>query len=328
MSNDNSNEKIKITIFSTKLIREKNGLFTPDTLKVENVEVKKLLRDYFIHLDVLLYNMMKDDTKKRKLKVLLFNCSEKNNPTNDDEIAAKYREDDLRKRGVDVSIPCNADFVKKRIDSDFNERGANNGAILKRIIAWNLEEEMLNICIGGQEWDDLEKRTTLYHIAGSHVYALKCLDEENDELDKNQVKWIPCLIRCAQCLTNNPEKGIDLCLVLHDADLGRGTDFTKQDVVFVDKDKVIENKLDCGTLRDVDLCRIIFFQHTVNPITNILCKRVETGKEVREYLESVMLNYGKLNMIKDKAKKALESKCGITELKALDKELTEIINFI
>lgn len=309
----NATPKRQVTLFSTRLIREEKCLFGPDAKEAEKEKYQKTLLDYFVRLDALVIELLENDTSKEALRFMLQKHIEVNikNPTEYDVAAAKR-----------LNKTISTQFFNNRINAEVNN--SNLEALCARIMCWNLETEFYELCAKSENMKKIiDNFAIMYQLGNSDVYAVRCLDE--GYLDLKQERWVPCLVCCLKQLitpVDNKDEELDICLVLHDAEFGRDTEYAKHDVMRATDEDVV--KLTASALNG-DHCRILFFQHTTNPVTNILHAVEEKPDEIHREVRHLMDLYGELGKHIKNSREALNDAQGIEKCKQVNKDLIETV---
>ena len=323
-------EKTRITIFSTKTIGEEGCLFGKSAKETAHDEQKIFLQNYFSRSFKIinqLEHLLKMENGNESLKnIFLKRINEIKEISGADsaENIAKLMTDGDNRIKEEYTLDDNEIAIKECLDDEIKTQ--NTIALCNRVNKWELRKELIDLCRDSKEWEKINKKSTMYQIYTSHVYALHCLEPE--DMDKEMDQWLPCLIQCAHALTGRPSNGIDLQLVLHDAEFGRNTPFTKFDVMALDKNEDVTKAFPATQkfLDKNDECKILFFQHTTNPVTRILRTPIDdnNGDVIHEKVSDIILSYGRLGILKESSKKALDSENGIDESKMLDAKLIKL----
>lgn len=329
------NEKKKtITIFSTKMVQVEEGLFDKNAKEVDRAKTGEFLEPYFsrtINVTRMLESMVQTEAGKTRLLGLFQNKINQVKGGKDKADAAAI------KTLVGMRTMNDMEFIKKypvvgadekvemlfgvNIKDELNNPSDMN--LSRRVERWGLRDEVIKLNKDSEEWKKVQRKSTVYQIGESNVYALHCLDEE--DMDREKKAWLPCLLNCAFALAGRPAGGLKIQLVMHDAEFGRDTEYAKHDVMLLEDKAAVESEFEVvnGMLGENDDCCILFFQHTVNAVTRILNTPVsgEAGDSVHEKVGAVVESYGKLKEIKKDAREALDAEDGIAKCKDADKRL-------
>lgn len=315
-------DKTMITIFSTKTIGEEGCLFGKTAKLTAHSEQSPFLYDYFsrnMELTKQLDYLTGYEEGRRELYDIF---QKKLETVNENEIVDLMTPEDLRIKN-DYSLDDNIIAINERINEEINNRMIIE--LYNRVEKWNLRTEVIGLCEGSEEWNKVLKKSNMYQIGSNHVYALHCLEEEDMDIERNQ--WIPCLVQCARALTGQPANGVVIQLVLHDAEFGRNTPYTKHDVMVLEKKEDVVRDFPSvnNYLEENDECSILFFQHTTNPVTRILRTPIDEndGDKIHESVRSVILSYGEFGKTIKKSNEILGSESGIDESKTLNKKVIE-----
>ncbi len=309
-----------ITIFSTKTLKEDNCLFDNSVKQISNSTAQEIVYDYFLRIRELIYSDIINDKNKTDLFKKLFTDKLNSIESGFDEYATENDKTEAKRAKQNIT----KEFLKRRIDRDFLPGHYDIDNIMERINKWGLEGQVLDMCTDGESIKKVEEKSRIYQIAGTNVYALHCL--ENDDKDTSGKRWIPCLIKCAKALAVGASS-IDINLVLHDKDLGNNSTYAAQDVTILDNDEVRDIFDKTQTLlQKNDHCRIIFFQHTSNAITQILREPFSKSRDIHYEVKKAFTNYQELNEIKEKSAACLRYENGIIAAKKLNDNLNAIID--
>lgn len=320
-------QKTIITIFSTKTIGEEECLFGKDAKTTTHNEQEIFLHNYFsrnIKVTKQLEHILKSEDGQVHLRILFQEKLKKQK----EEFGISAIED-LMTEGdkslkSEFSLDDNEVAINERISDEIKKQMIID--LYNRVEKWNLRTEVIGLCEGSEEWNKVLKKSNMYQIGSNHVYALHCLEEEDMDIERNQ--WIPCLVQCARALTGQPANGVVIQLVLHDAEFGKNTQYTKHDVMVLEKKEDVVRDFPSvnNYLEDNDECSILFFQHTTNPVTKILRTPVDdnNGDCVHENVRTVILSYGEFGKLIKDSNETLDSDNGIDASKSIDKKLIEL----
>ena len=302
-----------ITIFSTKSVQVDGGLFDKDAKIIDCEECIEILETYFsrtINVAKMLGDMVKNDEKKKALLSLFLDKikREKEGKSKDEAIKSLVKMKTQNDMKYCESHPSAKDenkvetLFKVTINNELSN--PSDMDLCRRVEQWGLKDDVVKLNKDSEEWKKVEKKSTMYQIGDSDVYALHCLDEEDMDVNKNV--WLPCLLNCAFALVGHPADGVRIQLVMHDAEFGRKTEYAKHNVMLIKDKAEVEREFGVvnGMLGDNDECSILFFQHTVNPVTRILNTPETDGEKVHESVKNVITSYGNLKVYKDESKNA------------------------
>lgn len=314
------NEKRIITIFSTKSVQVEKGLFDKNAKVVDRAKMGGILESYFsrtINVNNMLKSMVESDEGKKVLRTMFQNKI-------DQVKGGEGKPDaDAIKRLVGMKTPNDIEYGKKVANAAVDEKveklfslniekeleNPSDMDLLRRVEKWDLRDEVIKLNEDSEEWKKVLRKSTMYQIGESDVYALHCLEEE--DMDREKERWLPCLLKCAKALMGDcPETGVRIQLVMHDAEFGRGTEYAKHDMMLLETKADVERDENFpvvkGMLGENDECGILFFQHTVNSVTRILNTPVaaKEGDSVHKKVKEVMDMYGELGRIKKNSKEA------------------------
>ena len=325
---------VKITLFSTKTINERGCLFDDNALLINDDRLRILLHDYFLKPRDMIHMIRKNEEKWKKLNILILSKLE-NIVDNIQEYATNKDLEESENENQEITM----DFLEDRIMFEYHDPDAID-SILERIEKWSLVNYLHELTPYQDIPEDVRDKSQMYQLPNSDVYAIKCL--EDNDMDISGTKWIPCLIKCAKLLAN--DSPVDINLVMHDKDLGNNTYYTLNDMTLLDDD-MVRLQFDIDTtnplLNPDDRCRITFFKHTTNFITNILNTPFSQNRDIHQETidgfkenydeygvkkKDVIYNFERLCNIKDKSKECLNDENGIETAKQLNDDLKTIIN--
>lgn len=318
-------DKKKITIFSTKAVGGKEGekLFDEKTPKVDNPVVQDLLRGYFsskvenVKVKEPLKQLLNKDGGSELLK-FFFDEKLKEIGANMKSLKTKHDIKFMEDNGLSDDDDLDS-IIGDVVRNEFDQKDAD--ALVERVKLWGLTQKVLE---NSKEWEKIVKKSTMYRIGESDVYALHCLEPE--DMDINKYSWLPCLLKCAFVLTDHPAEGLKIQLVMHDAEFGRETEYAKHDTMVLETRNEVEREfrvvMDEELLKENDECSILFFQHTSNPVTRILNTPETDGEKVHESVKNVITSLGQLKVYKEESKEAKT----IKECKAADDKLMKMID--
>ena len=344
-----SDEIKKITIFSTRFINgggnqegKGNEYLFSNTEKL----FRKELKDYYVKPDDAIEQLLAEETsdgEENRLSLLLkrhlvtkalgaeVDEAEWNGLTKDSESMMQYvidRDgktgeslDELETESDKAEIMDNGEhFMSICLNIELEtEDKVEKDNLKKRIKQWGLEDAVKDMVSEG------DKRLYMYKLPGADVYAVFC-PEKDAEKDSNGNRWIPCLLDCAHELTKVGDSYVplDIRLVMHDKDLGEGSVYAGRFTALDEKD-VNDSGLACGHLKEGDRCKIMFFQHTVGGIVDLLKPKGNLIKadDVHGIVDMEIDNYKTLAEYKDEGNEALNNANGLEACRVLNGKVIE-----
>lgn len=318
-----SDTKKTITIFSTKSIDEEERLFN-NKMVTEHKEQEKFLREYFCRkadIKKSVESMLESEDGRGWLKELLKGRIARQKGDNKPLVGLKTKHD----KGFNVSDEKLEAFLEKMIANEIDGSQKDDKKkdaverLVERVNLWGVKLDVMEKANVENEWESVLKKSTMYQIGKSDVYALHCLEGADRDGDKDA--WLPCLLNCAFALVGHPADGVRIQLVMHDAEFGRRTEYARHDVMLLEDKKSVVMEENFPNVKEMlgenDECSILFFQHTDNAVTRILETPETDGNSVHTKVKEVMDMYGKLKEIKDNSKNAKS----LAECKKANEEL-------
>ncbi len=270
---------MNVVIFSTTLFEQDKDewLFSLAT----ETKFTEELSSFFLRnrIDIILKS---NATKESLKKLLLDHCKKHISELN--SLATENDKENHNQSGVQLS-----EAIENQIETEIGFCNDYKDDILKRIIKWNLKNEVLKI-------GTADTRSLLKKLNNQNVYAIESLKdfEENRE-------WIPSLIKCAKEIKGEVGDDVNLFLVLHDKDV---KEYEGKNA-YVCSGEEVKSLAGNDAFNDV---HIAFFSHTANKFVDILDNSAE--RDILPEVEHAFIYYKEFQKLIERSNNCLNNMMG------------------